>query len=138
MPRFSVKALALAVVALLALGSNGCRSKSMAVDSRRVERLALASGDSLVRVVVAAIDSPEIMIARLDSPRTFVRLAARRASIADSLAATAYTASASASLDETHTESASTPLPREGGWMLAAFVAFIALAAEIALRYTGR
>lgn len=136
MRRFRIRAFALATAAVLAAGCHGCRSKTEAVDTRRVERLASASRDSLVRIVVAAIDSPEIVIARLDSPRTFVKISARRATVADSTSAYSGRVLTAEDAEESRrkSESSTTPLSHASAWTLVAIVALLALAAEIAFR----
>lgn len=134
----SVRRLLIAAAATVAAA--GCSTdRSAATDSTAALRraVALERHDSMVAVAIATLDSPEITLEWLDSPRRRVTARARRVraaaahtTVARSDSATATSAEASSSSQ--HSERSRGPrLP--GGWVVAAGAALM-----LALSWRGK
>lgn len=71
----------------------GCRaSRQSEVQSKVVASTRIDTADSLMRLITASVDSPEIIVVRLDSPRTYIKMRARSVSTATSTISTSHSA----------------------------------------------
>lgn len=103
---------------LLLLILAACSAPRQSAEHARALRAIHA--DSALRVAVAAIDSPEIIILRPDSPRTLVRVAARRASVQS---AQSHVRTDTIIYKETHTDT-SAPAPKSTPTLLTILILF--------------
>lgn len=106
------------IAGILISGTNtACHSeRSAAVETQSATRREHMAFDSLVRVVSARLDSPDITMVRLDSPRTIVRMKASRITVKDSAEQTATRTLAESVDEKSRKEESSSSAPPSSAW----------------------